>query len=293
MPYSYHSLSLCLEVSGIPTHDAREEALLLLEAFGGADRVSLLCDRHRIYDTSALDKAVERRLSRYPLQYILGKWDFYGSTFRVNEHCLIPRPDTELLVELAITHLPQDGVFVDLCTGSGCIAVSVLKHRPDLKAVALELFPDTLALAVENAKLNGVADRLIPVCADLLNEGKEALVPYAPFCGILSNPPYIPTAVVAGLEPELFFEPHAALDGGEDGLIFYKKILSDYWPLMSPGAPLLLEIGFDQAKTLSALGKALMPSVTPKIYQDLGGNPRVVAFGTPFDIPTYHNVDSV
>lgn len=281
MAYSYHSLSLCLTASGIPPADAREEALLLLEAFGSATRAALLCDRHRSYDSPALEEAVARRLSRYPLQYILGEWDFFGCTFKVNEHCLIPRPDTELLVEQAIRYLPHGGTFADLCTGSGCIAVAVLKHRPDLSAVALELYPHTLALAMENAERNGVADRLIPLCADLLAEGREALATYAPLCGILSNPPYIPTAVVEGLEPELFFEPRAALDGGADGLVFYRRILEGYRGLLAEGAPMLLEIGYDQAEALRALGASLCPSDIPKILKDLDGHPRVAAFGIP------------
>lgn len=278
MPYSYHSLSACLEAAGLPPESAKEEALLLLEAFADVSRVSLLCDRHRVYHAPALDAAVEKRLARYPLQYILGQWDFFGCTFKVNEHCLIPRPDTELLVETAIKILPRGGVFADLCTGSGCIAVSVLKHRPDLCAVALELYPDTLALAVENAEGNGVAQRFIPVCADLLTDGKEALLSHAPLCGILSNPPYIPRAVVDELAPELFFEPRAALDGGEDGLIFYRKILADYPDLLDAQAPLLLEIGYDQADALLSLGRTYCPHRSAEILTDLGGNPRVAAF---------------
>ena len=174
---------------GIDPADAKEEALLLLTAFAGVDRVTLLCDRHKIYDTSALNAAVEKRLTRYPIQYILGKWDFYGCTFRVDEHCLIPRPDTEILVEQAVAALPVGGVFADLCTGSGCVAVAILKARPDLRAVALELYPETLRLAEENAELNGVSDRMIPLCADLLNDGIDALASHAPLCGIVSNPP--------------------------------------------------------------------------------------------------------
>lgn len=263
---------------GIDPADAKEEALLLLTAFAGVDRVTLLCDRHKIYDTPALNAAVEKRLTRYPIQYILGKWDFYGCTFRVDEHCLIPRPDTEILVEQAVAALPEGGVFADLCTGSGCVAVAILKARPDLRAVALELYPETLRLAEENAELNGVSDRMIPMCADLLNGGVDALASHAPLCGIVSNPPYIPQKVVDGLAPELFFEPRAALDGGEDGLVFYRKILSDYTPLLAADAPLLLEIGYDQGDALRALGKRYLPHVPAEIVCDLGGQPRVAVF---------------
>lgn len=278
MPYSYQSLTRLLTDIGLPKADAREEARLLLEAFGGADRVSLLCDRQKLYDTPALAEAVEKRLTRYPLQYILGTWDFFGCTFKVDERCLIPRPDTELLAETAIRELPHGGIFADLCTGSGCIAVAILKHRPDLTAVALELFPETLALAVDNARLNGVSDRFVPLCADLLTDGRDKLTAHAPLAGIVSNPPYIPRAEVDVLEPELFFEPRAALDGGEDGLVFYRKILSDYPMLLTPDAPILLEIGFDQGDALTTLGKIYLPHADSMIIRDLGGNPRVAAF---------------
>ncbi|MBQ9780920.1 MAG: peptide chain release factor N(5)-glutamine methyltransferase [Clostridia bacterium] len=284
MAYSYQSLTQTLIDGGIDPADAKEEAILLLTAFAGADRVTLLCDRHKLYATPALMAAVGKRLTRYPLQYILGTWDFFGCTFKVDESCLIPRPDTELLVETAITALPKGGIFADLCTGSGCVAVAILKHRPDLTAVALELYPETLSLAVENAKLNGVAHRLIPLRADLLTEGREALAAYAPLCGIVSNPPYIPRVVVDGLAPELFYEPRAALDGGEDGLVFYRKILSDYTSLLAPNAPLMVEIGYDQGDALTALGKIYLPNIPAEIICDLGGNHRVAAFR--------HNADS-
>lgn len=287
MPYSYQQIISCLTASGIPAPDAREEALLLLESFSQANRVDILCDRHRIYDAPGLDAAVQRRLARYPLQYILGEWAFFGLTFKVNEHCLIPRPDTEILVETAIRTLPQGGVFADLCTGSGCIAISVLKHRPDLTAVALELFDETLALATQNAELHRVSDRFIPLCADLLTNGREALASYAPLCGIVSNPPYIPKADVEALAPELFFEPREALDGGADGMIFYEKILSDYTDLLSPDAPILFEISYDGVEKMRDLGKKHLPHASCEIIRDLGQNPRVATFlhpAAPFGI---------
>lgn len=278
MSYSYHSLRARLRDAGIPAEDAGEEALWLLEAFGGASRATCFSDRDKVYASPALDAAVEKRMTRYPIQYILGQWSFFGLTFKVDEHCLIPRPDTEVLVEEAIKRLPPSGTFADLCTGSGCIAVSVLVHRPDLKAVALELYPETLALAVENAERNGVADRFIPLQADLLTNGSEALAAYAPLSGIVSNPPYIPKSVVDGLAPELFFEPRAALDGGEDGLVFYRKILSDYTSLLAPKAPVLLEMGYDQGEALLSLGRACLPDATGHLVSDLGGNQRVAVF---------------
>lgn len=274
MPYSYKSLMQALRSVGID--EAADEAALLLEHFAGVSRVSLMTDRDRVYDLPALDSAVRRRLERYPLQYILGEWDFFGLPFAVDERCLVPRPDTECLVEQAIRSIPQGGRFADLCTGSGCIAVATLANRPDLTAAALELYPDTLALACRNAEVNGVAERFTPVCADLLHGGVEALAAMAPFDAILSNPPYIPTAVIDGLSPEVHREPFAALDGGEDGLTFYRAILRDYAGLLKPGGSILLEIGYDQAAALAELCAAYVPAGTVSVVRDLGGNDRVV-----------------
>lgn len=280
MAYSYQSLYEFLIKSGIEINDAKQEAFLLLSHFCGVSRADCLCDRTKIYDVPALDQAAEQRAGRYPLQYILGTWCFFGLDFEVSPHCLIPRPDTELLVETAIKMLPPNATFVDLCTGSGCIAVAVLKNRPDTRAVALELYPDTLALAVKNAKKNGVADRLTPICADLLKEGLDVLQAHAPFHAILSNPPYIPKSVVDELAPELFFEPRAALDGGEDGLVFYAAILKDYQSLLTPGGIILLEIGYDQADDLKKLAQNYMPNATYTCLKDLGGQDRVVCLST-------------
>ena len=274
MQYSYESLARALSAAGI--EEAREEAALLLEHFAGATRVALVTERSRLYEDEALEAAVEKRMDRYPLQYILGQWDFFGLPFFVSEACLIPRPDTECLVEEAIRCLPRGAKFADLCTGSGCIAVAILHARPDLTAVALELYPETLDMAVKNAAYNGVADRFVPIRADLLDGGTEALSSFAPFDAILSNPPYIPAKVVLTLSPEVRREPVAALDGGEDGLLFYRAILKDYGKLLKPDGQMLLEIGYDQGEALRALSAAYMPASECRILRDLGGNDRVV-----------------
>jgi release factor glutamine methyltransferase len=279
MPYSYRSLTEVLLQAGID--EAADEAALLLEGFAGVSRVSLMTDRDRVFDIPALDAAVERRRERYPLQYILGKWEFFGLPFTVDERCLVPRPDTECLVEEAVRLIPAGGHFADLCTGSGCIAVATLSSRPDLTAVALELYPDTLALATKNAEDNGVSGRFTPICADLLKDGVTALSPHAPFDAILSNPPYIPTSVIHGLSPEVHHEPFAALDGGEDGLLFYRAILRNYAGLIRPGGHILLEIGYDQADALRALCAEVLPACAVSVLRDLGGNDRVVRVSIP------------
>ena len=148
--------------------NAAGEARLLWESFSG----------------EALESAVQRRCTHYPLQYILGEWCFWRESYEVSEHCLVPRPDTEHLVEQAISRLPQDACFLDLCTGSGCVAISVLCSRPDTHAVAVDLFPETLALAERNAVKNGVRERLTPWLCDVLT-GSDCT---EEFDAILSNP---------------------------------------------------------------------------------------------------------
>ena len=141
--------------AGIET--AEWDAALLVEHFCGVDATLARMDPESSYECDGLEEAVKRRAAHYPLQYLLGEWAFYHQTYRVTPDCLIPRSDTEILVEEAIRTLPQNARFVDLCTGSGCIAVSVLAERPDTRAVAVEKFPKTLELATANAaKIIGV-----------------------------------------------------------------------------------------------------------------------------------------
>ena len=234
--------------------NAAHEARLLCAAFSG----------------EALERAVARRATHYPLQYILGEWGFFNEIYEVDASCLIPRPDTEILVERAVKMLPDGARFLDLCTGSGCVAVSTLAARPDTTAVAVDLFEDTLAIAARNAARNGVAQRLQLVQADVLKKPPVM----GPFDAILSNPPYIPDAVVPTLSEEVHCEPSAALCGGEDGLDFYRAILQNWRALLTPNGFLLLEIGYDQAEALRALGEAVGLQVS--VYRDYGGNDRVV-----------------
>ena len=199
----------------------------------------------------------------------------------MSPHCLIPRPDTEILVDAAIRVLPPKARIADLCTGSGCVAVATLAHRPDVTADALELYPETLALATENAVRNGVSDRFTPIEADLLGNGVEALRLRAPYDAILSNPPYIPTEDIYALSPEVHKEPFAALDGGEDGLVFYRAILRDYAPMVKAGGHILLEMGYDQGDALRRLTAELLPDATVETLRDLGGNDRVTKITLP------------
>ena len=262
---------LCHRLADCGIECAENEAALLLERFAGPSRASLLADPARDISCAALDEAVARRCKREPLAYILGEWDFFGETYTVSPACLIPRPETEILVEQAIRRLPHGARFADLCTGSGCIAVSTLCHRPDCHAVAVDLFPETAALARENSHRNGVSDRLSVCVADVLDPA--CLSGEAPFDAILSNPPYIRTGVVDTLAPELFCEPRAALDGGSDGMLFYRTILDNLTSRLTPNGFLLFEIGYDQEEEIRTLADCR--GFSCEVLRDLAGLPRV------------------
>ncbi len=239
------------------------EARLLIEELCGS------FDPDGDYSSDELVAAVEKRCTRYPLQYILGKWWFARCEFEVSEHCLVPRSDTELLVELAQKLLPKNGCFADLCTGSGCIAVATLDLRPDTFADAYELYPETLSLATRNAAKNRVAERFVPILGDVL---EEKLLGDREYDAILSNPPYIQSSVIDTLEKEVLQEPRAALDGGEDGLLFYRAILKNFAKNLKDGGFFLFEIGYDQGEDLKQL--SLEQGFSCEIKKDLGGCDR-------------------
>ena len=273
---------LCAVVQDAKIENAEWDALCLMEHFLSISPSLLRSAPDRNYENENLEDAVRRRLLHEPLQYILGEWDFYRQKYEVSPNCLIPRSDTEILVENAIRLLPTRAHFADLCTGSGCIAISTLAERPDTTAVALEKFPATLVLAMRNATKNRVGNRFCGILEDVLNTPVR-IVEHAPFDAILSNPPYIPTADIEELSPEVHAEPMVALDGGNDGLIFYRAILKNYAPLLKQDGFFLFEIGYDQADDLSALAKE-HNFAHVRIIRDLGGRDRVVYISnTPFD----------
>lgn len=248
------------------------DAALLLEHFCGASIGALDPNALIDYPQSELKAAAERRAAHEPLQYILGEWSFFRQVYEVSPACLIPRSDTEILVEEAIRLLPQNAFFADLCTGSGCIAISTLCERPDTRGYAVDKFADTLKLAARNAQKNGVADRLQLQKTDVLT---EPIVPDSlRFDAILSNPPYIPTSAIAKLAPELAAEPRAALNGGEDGLLFYRAILRKCKAQLKEGGFFLFEIGYDQANDIQGLAEE-EGYQSCRIKKDLSGNDRV------------------
>ena len=259
---------ICMALANAEIENNRGETAMLICHFCNVTKADLLLRRDEDFDSPELAAAVKKRCEHYPLQYILGYWSFCNETYKVTENTLIPRQDTEKLVELAIKLVPENARLIDLCTGSGCVAISTLAARQDCHAVAVDLFPETLAIARENAESNGVGDRMGFLSQDVLYPAfMDSL---GAFDCIISNPPYIETKQISLLDEELFYEPRAALDGGDDGLDFYRVIISEY---LTDNGIMLLEIGCDQAKAVSALAAAA--GMRCEIYKDYGGNDRV------------------
>ncbi len=212
-----------------------------------------------------------RRKGGEPIQYILGTQEFMGIEFDVNKSVLIPRADTETLVEAVLQSLCKNGANVlDLCCGSGCIGLSIAYHNKRTYIRGIDISPDAIALSRKNALKIGVYERAKFERLDVLTEhisGKYDIV--------VSNPPYIRTDVIPTLMSEVQdFEPHLALDGGEDGLIFYRRIADEAKVLLNKGGLLAFEIGYDQANSVSEIMKPNYYDIT--VIKDLCGNDRVV-----------------
>lgn len=214
--------------------------------------------------------AAEARVeSGEPLAYVLGEWYFFNEVYTVTPDVLIPRPDTEILVEEAVKYIPKNSRFLDLCTGSGCVAISVLANRTDLTAVAADISPAALQIARHNAERNGVADRISFVRFDVLSDDPRTLG--CDFSAVCANPPYINSDVIDTLSVQVRREPRIALDGGADGMDFYRAVLRGFVPVLQKNGFFLFEIGYDQAQKI----RALCADRPCHIRNDYGGNPRV------------------
>ena len=220
--------------------------------------------------TEAYGRLLEKRCTWIPLQYLTGEQEFMGLTFSVNPHVLVPRQDTETLVEQVEKRLSPGMRVLDLCTGSGCILISLLARVPGVSGLGTDISEEALATAESNADRLGVADRAQWARGDLFApvEGR--------FDVIVSNPPYIPREDIDGLMPEVAdFESRGALDGGDDGLDFYRRITSEASEYLEAGGRLFFEIGCDQARDVTALmEKAGFVHVAT--VRDLSGLDRVV-----------------
>ncbi|MDO4573054.1 MAG: peptide chain release factor N(5)-glutamine methyltransferase [Clostridia bacterium] len=260
-----------LRLDDVCPEESLREAQILLGYVLGIDEKALplhhqmALSREQIIELGAL---LERRAGREPLQYILGQWEFMGLPIITDARALIPRPDTETLVEAALRLARERGyrTALDLCCGSGCIGVS-LAALGGLQVLAADISRGCLELTQENAALNGQTLRTLE--SDLFSAIDER------FDMIVCNPPYLSRADMDALQPELAFEPREALYGGPDGLDFYRRIAWDCGRCLNDGGALLLEIGAAQAKEVCALfpGAELLP--------DAAGLPRVVCAQRP------------
>lgn len=246
---------------------AREARLFFCHALGW-DMARLLSRQSDIFPgeyEKMLGEMLARRLAGEPLQYILGEWELMGLPFRVDARALIPRQDTETLVEAALGLIKERGyrTVLDLCCGTGCIGISLAALSGAAVTLA-DISADALALARENAEKNGVCARMTET--NLFSNIKRS------FDLIACNPPYLSDADMAALQREVRFEPALALYGGADGLDFYRRIRTEYAAHLNPGGALLLEVGFGQAAAVCALF-----GENAYALRDLCGVERVVA----------------
>lgn len=212
---------------------------------------------------------IQKRAMHIPLQHLTGRQEFMGYVFRINEHVLIPRQDTEILVEEALKYVQADMEILDLCTGSGCILLSILKMVPGLTGTGTDISEQALLVAEKNRADLGLEKEAKFRKSDLFEQVEGR------FDRILSNPPYIPSEVVDTLMEEVQrYEPRTALDGGEDGLYYYRKITEQSPAYLKPEGMLFFEIGYDQAEAVMELMKQDFTNI--HVVKDLAGLDRVV-----------------
>lgn len=260
--------------SGDPTLEARE-----LVAFAcGKTKEELLRDS-RLYVTPEVEARVralvQRHLDGEPTAYLIGEWEFYGLPLDISRDVLIPRPDTEVLAGLAIDFVKTQGAcrVLDLCAGSGCIGLAVASQCPKSRVVLGELSEGALRICRQNIRRNGLSGRVVPMQMDALAPPPAQL---GEFRCLVSNPPYIPAGDIPGLDPSVRdYEPHMALDGGADGLDFYRNLAREWKNALTVGGKIFLEVGIGQADDVLRLLRA-QGFGDLEITKDLNGIPRVV-----------------
>lgn len=223
-------------------------------------------------DKIKYENCIKELIKGKPLQYITNKQEFMGLNFYVDENVLIPQPDTEILVEKAIeiAETTQKNKILDMCTGSGCIAISLAKKINNAQITAVDISNSALNVANKNAINNNVENKIKFINSDMFNNIEEK------FDIIVSNPPYIETETINKLEIEVQNEPHVALDGGIDGLKFYKIIANNAFEYLNENGYLLLEIGYNQQESVTQLLQDIGKYKNIETIKDLGGNYRVV-----------------
>lgn len=225
-----------------------------------------------VCDDAQLLSAIERRKNREPLQYIIGEVGFYREEYFISPACLIPRADTEILVDYAVKNLPRGAHFADLCTGSGCVAISVLKNTAETTAIAMDISTDALEVARKNAERNKVSERIEFLEADVL-KADAPTTDAEPIFAMLSNPPYVSDDAYASLEKEIYHEPKIAFVAGSDGGDFYRLLTKKYKNVIDKFGFIAYEIGYDQADMLKKIAEE--NNMSCEIIKDLSGNDRV------------------
>lgn len=268
-----------LEQAGIES--AGQEALWIVEYVFRLSAHHVVTDRDRLLSPVELLDArglIERRVGREPLQYILGTQEFCGLEFDVNQVVLIPRPETELLVEYVTQRISAErqATIVDVCTGSGCIAVAIARLRPHARVIATDLSSPSLAVARQNATRHGVGERITWLEGDLLEPlaGQEL---DGQVDVIVSNPPYIAEADWAALQPEVrLFEPRGALVAGPQGTELHERLLQEAGRYLSPGGAVIMEIGAGQARAMRRIVEQTPGFRFHRLVYDEAGLERVV-----------------
>jgi len=258
---------------------ARLDAELLLAHALGTDRIRLIVDAERLLSPDELKsyrELIKRRRTAEPVAYLLGRREFYGFELRVDRRVLIPRPDSEALVEVALERTRSSSMYgraLDLCTGSGCVAIALARQRPSWRITGIDLSEQAIELARDNALRLGAVWGVRWLAGDLC----APLSPSEHFELVCANPPYVPSAEVDALEPTIReFEPRLALDGGPDGLVVIRRILEQALPRLRSGGILALEVAAGQSSSVAELfERAGLKDVERK--RDYGGHERVVS----------------
>lgn len=280
---AYREAKKRLEQAGV--EDAAFDAACLLEKDTGVPRarLPLLPGRGAVACRGLGDfqRDVARRAAGEPLQYILGEWEFFGRPFFVGPGVLIPRPETELLARTAAAFLAARGKsprLLELCAGSGCGMLSVLLETPGSRAVGLEISPEAAGWCRRNIRRYGLEERAALRMGDMLAPRVPETIAGTFDC-LICNPPYIPSDEIPRLQREVRREPRLALDGGPDGLRFYRA-LSGWVPKIAPGGLLTVEVGAGEAAAVAAMGRQ-WGLTQVEIHRDLAGIERVVAGRRP------------
>lgn len=283
------------ELLSYGVENPREEALIIIEHLFNKSRAALMLEKESDFSSPELDALLEKRREHIPLQYIFGSWEFMGKEFYVSPDCLIPRPDTEILVEKSLEILKNSGdvaenakgtaqnaelknsgkhvEVADLCTGSGCIGLSLLMYGDVGSMTLMDISEGALNMAIKNAQRHNLQNKCQFILSDITRD-----MPNKKFDIIVSNPPYIPSKDIEGLSCEVKKEPSLALDGGEDGLDIIRFLIGDGLSYLKENGKMLIEFGYDQGDIMDTLLREKCDTGSIKSYEilyDYGKNPRV------------------